>query len=75
MQYCELCLCGVMKQKLSNKAKLSIFKTVFITILTYGYEPWVVTEIVRSLVQASKMRVLQRMEAVTLFNKVRSSEI
>ena len=28
----------VMKRKLSKKAKLSIFKTVFVPILTYGYE-------------------------------------
>ena len=33
------------------------------------------TERVRSQVQAFKMRFLQRIEGVTLFNKVRSSEI
>ena len=33
------------------------------------------TERRRSQVQASKMRFLQRIEGVTLFNKVRSSEI
>ena len=33
------------------------------------------TERVRSQVQASKMRFLRRFEGVTLFNKVRSSEI
>ena len=65
----------VMKRELSNKAKLSIFKTVFLPILTYGHESWVMTETVWSQVQASESRVLRRIEGVTLFNTVSSSEI
>ena len=65
----------VMKRELSKKAKLSIFKTVFVPILTYGHESWVMTERMRSQVQASEMSFLRRIEGVTLFNKVRSSEI
>ena len=64
-----------MKQELSKKAKLSIFKPVFVPILTYGPEFWVMTGRVRLQVQASKMRFLQKIEGVTLFNKVCSSEI
>ena len=30
----------VMKRELSKKAKLSIFKAVFVPILTYGHESW-----------------------------------
>ena len=48
----------VMKRELSKKAKLSIFKTVFVPSLTYGHEFWVMTETVRSQVQASEMRFL-----------------
>ena len=65
----------VMKRELSKKAKLSIFKAVFVPLLTYGHESWVKTERMRSQVQASEMRFLQRIEGVTLTNKVRSSEI
>ena len=65
----------VMKQELSKKAKLSIFKAVFVHILTYVHESWVMTERMRSQVQASEMRFLRRIEGVTLFNKVRSSKI
>ena len=65
----------VMKRELSKKAKLSIFKTVFVPTLTYGHESWVMTERVRSQVQASEMRFLRRIKRVTLFNKVRSTEI
>ena len=66
---------AVMKRELSKKAKLSIVKAVFVPILTYGHESWGMTKRVRSQVQASKMRFLRRIEGVTLFSKVRSSEI
>ena len=65
----------VMKRELSKTTKLSIFKTAFVPIFTYGHESWVMTERVRSHVQASEMRFLQKIEGVTLFNKKRSSEI
>ena len=45
----------VMKRELSKKATLSIFKAVFVPILTYGPESWVMTKRVRSQVQASEM--------------------
>ena len=46
----------VMKRELSKNAKLSIFQAVFVPILTYGHESWVITERMRSQVQASEMR-------------------
>ena len=64
-----------MIRELSKKAELSTFKTVFVPILAYGHESWVMTERVRSQVEASEMRFLRRIEGVTLFNKVRISEI
>ena len=64
-----------MKQELSKKTKVPIFKTVFVPVLTYGHESWVMTDRVRSQVQASEMRFIRRIEEVALFNKVRSSEI
>ena len=65
----------VMKRELSKKAKLSIFKARFVSIPTYGHESWVMTERMRSQVRASEVRFLQKIEEVTLFNKMRSSEI
>ena len=62
----------VMKRELSNKAELTVFYTVFVSILTYGHESWVMAERVRSQVQASKMRFLPSIEGVTLFNKARA---
>ena len=57
-----------MKRELSKKAKLSIFRSVFVHILTYGHEPWVMTERERSQVQAFEMMFLRRIERVKLFN-------
>ena len=65
----------VIKQEVSKKATISIFKTVLVLIFTYGHESWVTTEKVQSQVPASEMRFSQRIEGVTLFNKMRSSEI
>ena len=41
-------------------AKLSIFEAAVVLIFTYGHESWVVTEKVRSQVQASEMRFLPK---------------
>ena len=38
----------VMKRELSQKAKLSIFRSIYVPSLTYGHELWVVTERMRS---------------------------
>ena len=70
-----LCYVRILAKELSKKAKLSIFKAVLVPILPYGHESWVMTERMRSQVQASEMRFLRRIKGVTLFIKVRSSEI
>ena len=46
----------VMKGELSKKTKLSIFKTAFVSIFTYGHEDWIMTE----------KRFLRRIEDVSL---------
>ena len=65
----------VMKRELSKKAKLSILNEVFVPILAYDHESWVMTEKMRSQVQASEMRFLRKIEGVPLFNKMRSPKI
>jgi len=55
----------VTKWELSNTAKLSIFKSVFVPILTYGHEYWVITERILTQVQASEMGFLRRLHGVT----------
>jgi len=44
----------VTKRELSNTAKLSVFKSVFVLILIHGHEPSIMTEIKSSQVQAER---------------------
>ena len=62
----------VVKKELSRKAKLSIYRSIFVPILTYGHELWVVTERTRSRIQAAEMGFLRRVAGRTLRNRVRN---
>jgi exonuclease III len=65
----------VTKRELSTKTKLSIYKSVYRPILTYGHEHWVMTERMKSRIQAAEMRFLRRISGLTLLDRVRSSDI
>uniref|UniRef100_A0A671UC54 ribonuclease H n=1 Tax=Sparus aurata TaxID=8175 RepID=A0A671UC54_SPAAU len=65
----------VTKRELSRKAKLSICRSIFVPTLTYGHERWVMTERMRSRVQAAEMGFLRRVAGVSLRDRVRSSAI
>ena len=45
----------VMEKELSKKAKLSIFKTVFVPILTYGHESCIMAERRRSVITSTSV--------------------
>jgi len=51
---CELYRSAVTKRELSKTTKLLIFKSVCVSILTYGHESWLITERILSHVQAAK---------------------
>jgi len=55
----------VRKRELSNTAKLSVFKSVVVPILTYGHAFWVMTERISTQVQAPNMGFLRRVHGVT----------
>jgi len=61
----ELYRCVVTKRELSNTTKLSVFKSVFVPILTYGHESWVMTERILTQVLALEMGFLRRVHGVT----------
>ncbi len=63
----------VVKKELSRKAKLSIYRSIYVPTLTYGHELWVMTERTRSRIQASKMSFLRRVAGCSLRDRVRSS--
>ena len=61
----------VLKRELSRKAKLSMFKSIFVPIPTHGHESWVMTERVRSQMQAS----LRKIKGVPMLDKHRNTSI
>ncbi|TWW77428.1 hypothetical protein D4764_12G0008180 [Takifugu flavidus] len=65
----------VVKRELSRKAKLSIYRPIFVPTLTYGHELWVMTERTSSRVQAAKISFLRRVAGLSLRDRVRSSAI
>jgi len=44
MQFCVSFIAVATKREFSHTAELSVFKSVFVPILTYGHESWVMTE-------------------------------
>ena len=60
----------VAKRELSLQVKLSIY----FPNLAYDHEVWIVTERIRSHIQAVEMSFLHRVSGLTLRDRVRSSE-
>ncbi|TWW59478.1 hypothetical protein D4764_06G0010080 [Takifugu flavidus] len=65
----------VVKKELSRKAKISIYRSIYIPVLTYGHQRWVMTERTRSRIQAAEMSFLRRVAGLSLRDRVRSSDI
>ena len=65
----------VLKRDLCTKAKLSVFRLVFLPIITYGHECWVMTERVRSRIQAAEIGFLREIRGLSLLDKVKSTDI
>uniref|UniRef100_A0A8C6M4A0 Reverse transcriptase domain-containing protein n=1 Tax=Nothobranchius furzeri TaxID=105023 RepID=A0A8C6M4A0_NOTFU len=63
------------KRELSQKARLSIYRSIYVPILTYGHELWVMTESTRSRIKAVEMSFLRRVAGLSLRDRVRSSDI
>ena len=63
---------NVTKRELSQKAKLSIYRSIFIPTLTYGHEVWVMSERTRSRKQAAEISFLRRLAGVYLRHRVKS---
>ncbi|KAK3526897.1 hypothetical protein QTP86_003592 [Hemibagrus guttatus] len=63
----------VVKNELSQKAKLSIYQSIYVPTLTYGYELWVMTKRIRSRIQVAQMSFLHRVAGRFLRDRARSS--
>ncbi|KAK3568311.1 hypothetical protein QTP86_003822 [Hemibagrus guttatus] len=56
----------VVKKELSWKVKLSIYQSIYIPTLTYGHTLWVMTERIRSRIQADKKSFLHMVAGCSL---------
>ena len=65
----------VLKRVLCTKPKLSIFRSVYDPIPTYGHACWIMNEKVRSRVQAAEIGFLRRISGLTLLDKGKSADI
>jgi len=63
----------VVEKELSQKAKLSIYWSIYVPTLTYGHKLWAVTERTRSRIQAAKMGFFRRVSGLSLRERVRNS--
>lgn len=54
----------VVKRELSMKAKLSIYRLIYVPALTYSHELWVMTKRIKTWKQAEKISFLQRESAL-----------
>ncbi|XP_014779949.1 uncharacterized protein LOC106876059 [Octopus bimaculoides] len=63
------------EEVLKQRAKLAIFISILVPFLTYDRECWVMTETVRSRIQATKIGSLRGASRVTLLDRVQSSKI
>ena len=58
---------GVLKRDLLKKLKLLVFKAIFVPILTCSHKSWVMTERMRSHMQAFEMRLLLKIKGVKMY--------
>ena len=65
----------IVKKELNQKAKLSIYRSIYVPTLTYGRELWVVTKRTRSRIQEAEIGFLRRVSGLSLRDRVRSSVI
>jgi len=56
----ELYRSVALKHELSNAIKLSVFKSIFVPILTYGHESWVMTERIINSGASTKDRIFEK---------------
>ncbi|TWW56294.1 hypothetical protein D4764_08G0002810 [Takifugu flavidus] len=63
---------AVVKRELSRKARLSIYRSIYVPVLTYGHQCWVMTE---RTIQAAEMSFLRRVAGLSLRDRVTSSDI
>lgn len=65
----------IKKKEISKGTKMTIFKTIFRPILTFGSESWVLNRRLESKLQAVEMKFLRSVKGVTRMDRVRNTDI
>ena len=69
---CQLYRSVILKRELCTKAKLSVFRKVFVLILIYGYECWVLSNDRKSEI---RLKAVRKVRGLSLLDKVKSTYI
>lgn len=65
----------IWKQEISQKTKLTVYKSIVKPILSFGCESWTLTKQQESKIQAVEMKYLRGIKGVTKKDKIRSETI
>lgn len=63
------------KKELSQKTKMTVFKTIFVPSLIFGSESWILSRRLKSQLQATEMKFLRKIKGVTRKDKIRNEVI
>ena len=65
----------VRETSIPREVKIHLYKSILQPILIYGCETWVLTERLKSKLQAAEMKVLRLIKGVTKFDRNRNVDI